>query len=167
MLKVISGLGILALVGCASAPTRTATATAACEGIDSGAEAAKIYAEASSGTARRLVGEKHKARALQVRYTEGAEVTLPAPAGMSGEYIQRVLSCHAASGAAPAHPNDLVHGATASVKVESAGPGYRIAVRASNADEGEQIWEKAQALTQSGGAVEVEQVSAATPAARY
>ena len=162
MKKILFATAALAMVGCGGSSHQAASQRAACQGVDTQGAVARIYSEASSGSAAPLYKTGVRTRAISTRYVSGSELTVPAPEGMSGEYIQRVLTCHSATGA-QAHPNDVLAGnlEPASVQVRSAGASYRIAIEGRNRDDGKRIWSKAQALTQGGGgSVEVEQVSA-------
>jgi hypothetical protein len=104
------------------------------------------------------------ARAHQPQVVVGAEVALPAPEGVTKEYLQRVLTCHADTGVA-AHAADPFHPASGSVRdiaIRSSGAALAIQIRGTNADANREILSRAQALTTPATDVTVEQVGQAT-----
>jgi hypothetical protein len=88
------------------------------------------------------------ARALQFERTVGADLYVRAEPGMSAEYLERALTCHA-QGAEPVHSNDPLHPGTGvvHVKVESANGGFAVRATGSTDEAGRAIWKRAEALT--------------------
>ncbi len=89
----------------------------------------------------------------------GTALYLHAAPGMSQEYLERVLSCHAAygrqlNGADPFHPES---GRVTSVTVSSAGSGYEVRVVGQNSRTDDEIWQRARELAYS--TVRVEQLA--------
>lgn len=82
----------------------------------------------------------------------GASVTVKAVPGLTKEYLQRLVSCHSARNASMAfampemaHCPMSVKGASATV--ESAGPGFRVDIRAEDSQAAAEILRRAKALT--------------------
>lgn len=138
--------------GCAStqAPS-TQVARASCE-VDAGekAFAAKYLQPSRVQTVSRVSEKDFRARAIQPRRTVGADLYVAAEEGVSAEYLERVLSCHAQSGQA-LHTADPFHALSGEVqvRVSSAPAGYRIRVTGSTPEAGREIWNKASSLTKS------------------
>jgi hypothetical protein len=167
--------GLLAatiLTGAAcGASTQQAGATtvargAACERVENlEQQVARVYNLAHVRDAQPLYTQRFLARAIQPREVIGAELYVDAQPGVNQPYLQRLLSCHAAA-SSTAHPNDPLRADNVrAVDVRVQGHHYVIAVTGANRRAGQQIWEKSQALLQSGSHVEVQQLSAAEPAA--
>jgi hypothetical protein len=81
----------------------------------------------------------------------GSVLYLRATPGMSQEYLERVLSCHAAYGRAvnasdPFHPQS---GNVADVQVASSGASYAVRVVGENQRTDEEIWHRARDLAYS------------------
>lgn len=107
------------------------------------------------------------ARAHQPQVVVGAEVALPAPQGVTKEYLQRVLTCHADTGVA-AHSADPFHPASGSVRdiaIKSSGAALAIQIRGTNSDANREILSRAEALTTPSADVKVEQVGLAATVA--
>ncbi len=105
------------------------------------------------------------ARAHQPQVVAGAEMALPAPHGVTQEYLERVLTCHADTGVA-AHAADPFHPASGSVSgvaVKSAGGAFEIEIRGNNVAANREILARARELTTPSTDVKVEQVGATTP----
>lgn len=123
---------------------------------------ANFYAPGSVYDARPIRETVFKARAIQPVETMGASLYVKAEPGMNSPYLQRVLSCHAASGA-EAHPNDPLHpsqGAVTQLAVREAKHGFAVEVRSDDPAVGREIWKRAESLSQGQGSVAVEQVAA-------
>lgn len=100
-------------------------------------------------------------RAVQPTRTVGASLYVPAEPGMNAPHLHRVLACHAASGQA-AHPNDPLYpesGRVAELVVRQAQNGFAVDIVANNPKVGEEIWRRAEALSNRGASVDVQQVS--------
>lgn len=124
-------------------------------------QVAQVYDLAKVRHAQPLYTQRFVARAIQPREVSGAELYVDAEAGVSQPYLERVLSCHAA-GSSAAHPNDPLRARNVrDVDVRAQGHHFVIAVQGADRSAGREIWQKAQALLQSGGNVEVQQLSAA------
>lgn len=101
---------------------------------------------------------KFHARALQSEHTMGAELVVPAQKGMTAEYLERALTCHAASGS-PVSAQDPLHpdtGRIASVDVRSSHGSFVVRALGDSPDAGDAIWNRARSYT--NGPVTVEQV---------
>lgn len=130
-------------------------------------EVAQVYDLARVRHAEPLYTQRFLARAIQPREVIGAELYVDAQAGVSQPYLERVLSCHAA-GTSAAHPNDPLRGQNVrDVDVRVQGHHFVIAVQGADRNAGREIWQKAQALLQRGGNVEVQQLSAADKPATF
>lgn len=95
----------------------------------------------------------------------GSVLYLRATPGTSQEYLERVLSCHAAYGRAvgtsdPFHPQT---GNVVEVQVASSGPGYAVRVVGENSRTDAEIWRRARDLAYS--TVQAEQLASTTPRA--
>src|SRR6187431_2324696 len=146
-------VGALASVACAAQPpARSESARLGCEQLGDGARADYLAPGKVSGV-RRVTETQHVARAVQVERTVGAELLVQAEPGVTPDYLQRVLSCQAESGAASA---SVLRSSEGSVAITVRSDAGRLAVRAigSNNAAGEQIWQQAQSLTSSGASVE-------------
>jgi hypothetical protein len=110
---------------------------------------------------REVQEERSQARAIQTRQTVGADLYVHATPGTTGEYLERVLTCHAAAGQAVSS-NDPFHpsvGHVAAVNVRKAGTGFAVRVQGSDTASAKEIWRRAEALTDGRGRVEVEQLA--------
>jgi hypothetical protein len=91
-------------------------------------------------------------------YVAGAEIYIPAEAGMSAAYLERTLSCFAASHSS-ALANDPFHvEGVRSITASSVGSSFRVEVRGADRSTGEEILKHAQALRGSTR-VEIRQLS--------
>jgi hypothetical protein len=103
------------------------------------------------------------ARAIHRNRTVGAELYLHAPRTVTGEFLERSLTCHAMMGH-PAHPNDPLHpteGSVRRVSVRSAGGAFAVQVVGDTPRAGREIWARARAFAASSN-VDVKQVSSST-----
>jgi hypothetical protein len=93
----------------------------------------------------------------QADHVVGAKLYVPAEAGQSEAYLERVMSCRLESGQAEAHSNDpLGVQGVRHVAVHSAGSSFVVSIVGSDAQSGEAIWQRARALA---GQVGVQQVA--------
>lgn len=148
----------------ASTPPPQLASNAACSQLDDSAQATQaFYAPGQVYAARKIQKKQFIARAIQPRRTMGAELYMHAPAGLTQEYLERTLVCHAAHGRA-AHPNDPMHptsGAVADVSVRPSGSGgFAIKVLGDTPRTGKEIWQRSRAFTAPSTSVTVEQVGA-------
>jgi hypothetical protein len=155
------------LLACASTPAapQHASSTAACERLgDTDMALAAVYEPGNVTNAKKLQERVFRARAIQPLQTVGAELHVPAQPALTQQYMERVLTCHAAAGRA-AHPNDPLvpeHGRVASVTVRSMGDGFAVRILGEDPASGREIWRRAEAFTQPADAVTVEQVASAS-----
>ena len=129
-------------------------------------QVSQIYDTARVRHAAPLYTTRFVARAIQPRELIGAELYVDAEPGMNQPYMERVLSCYAAAGSF-AHPNDPLAAANIrDLDVRVQGHQYVISVTGADRHAGKEIWQRAAALLESGGRIEVQQLSAAdsTPA---
>ncbi len=123
----------------------------------------QVYSPGAIYAAKPIKKRIFYARANQPVRTVGAKMYLHAPQGVTGEYLERRLACHAQSGTS-AHPNDPLHpsvGSVKSVSVDSTGGSFAINIVAKDPKTGQEIWQRAEALSGTGDA-SVQQVGAAT-----
>jgi hypothetical protein len=164
-----SGTTLLALSlmvgGCAAGTQMHASAPAAvgtqCAGLqDIDREVAALYAPGNVERVQPLYHTEFFARAIQHRSVAGAELYVPAQRGMNDAYVERMLSCHAASGA-NVHPNDPLRVANVrGVDVKSVGPRLVISITGADRQSGKEILERARALHGESTQVDVRQLSA-------
>lgn len=101
------------------------------------------------------------ARAIQPVVIIGAELYVPAEKDMSGAYLDRLMSCHAGSQVASAHPNDPLRvDGVDRIDVDEVGSNFRITVTSEDRAAGRAIWQSAQRL-RDGGSVSVHQLARA------
>lgn len=120
----------------------------------------KVLTPGATYGARPLSETRVIARAHQPKVVVGAEVALPAPEGVTKEYLQRVLTCHADTGVA-AHSADPFHPSSGEVRdiaIHSSGAALAIQIRGTNSDANREILSRAEALTTPAADVQVEQV---------
>jgi hypothetical protein len=149
-------------------PTTTASSGDHCGAIDAHQIVTQLYDEGAVYDAHPIQERVFRARALQPNETLGASLYVKAEPGLTSPYLQRVMSCHVASGQ-PAHPNDPLFpqsGKIAELKVREAQHGFAVDVRSDQPAVGREIWQRAQSITESGGSVEGEQVAASSGAAQ-
>ncbi|HTU58431.1 MAG TPA: hypothetical protein VMF89_08355 [Polyangiales bacterium] len=95
-------------------------------------------------------------------YIEGAEIYIPAEAGINEAYLERALSCYAAAqnGTAQAqHP--LRAAGIRSISARESGQTFRVSIRGVDRKAGAEIWKRAQALHNASGTIEIRQLSGA------
>lgn len=163
----IAGACALALFGCSSSSGHPAVAASAgCHRLG----------DTSQTTASLLTPDRVYAAEQSPMITPhrtpsarpGTDLYVRATPGMSGEYLERTLSCHAAYGRA-VNPNDPFHpdsGEVTEVNVQSAGTGYVVRVSGDDRKTNDEIWRRARTLT-SPGSASVEQVASSGAAERY
>jgi hypothetical protein len=161
MLKTsfIAGIVSALAISCASShgQPREIAASAGCRSLGDASQtvAAVLSPEVVYGAERVDVD-----RRISVTGTQpGSLLYLRATSGMSQEYLERVLSCHAAYGRAisasdPFHPQS---GGVAQVQVASSGPGYSVRVVGEDARTDREIWRRARELAYS--TVQAEQLA--------
>jgi hypothetical protein len=85
--------------------------------------------------------------------TIGATIEVRAVRGLTAEWLQRTLECHAARAAVLGHDEEMPHcplsPAGVQVQVRSAGDGFAIELRGADASSGAEIFRRAQTLTAS------------------
>lgn len=160
----------LSLAACASSPAEpSVAATSACAGLPNAqAEAVSLYQPGVMYAASPVEEKVFIARAIQPVRTFGADVYVRAQKGMTEQYLERVLSCHTASGVA-AHPNDPLHpseGRIAELSVRSAGDSLAIRIIGDSPSTGQEILQRARSVTSSGAEVTVEQLASTAPGVR-
>jgi hypothetical protein len=94
-------------------------------------------------------------------FVEGAEIYIVADADTNEAFVERTLSCHAASSGTQTQPNDpfRVHGIR-SISTQSVGHTIRVSIRGIDREAGEEIWKRTQTL-RGVGRVDVQQLGAA------
>lgn len=106
--------------------------------------------------------DEFAARAITHRRTVGADLHVAAQPGVTAEYLERALTCHAASGQ-PVFAQDPLHpasGRVASVSVRSEKGGFAVRAVGENSNVGREIWNRAESYKAAPG-VSVEQVASA------
>lgn len=151
------------LGGCAAqtAQRPSQLALADCAKMNAELAASALYAPGKVMSVQPLYRQEFLARAIQPRYVSGATMYVPAENGVTRAYLQRALTCHAAS-TVSVHGSDplRVAGVTA-VSVSEAGSAMRISIEGEDRAAGKAIYERARTLQQQSGEVSVEQISAA------
>lgn len=94
-------------------------------------------------------------------YVEGAEIYIPAEAGMNQAYLERAFSCYAASSSHALATDPLHSKGVRSVVAREAGQSFRVSILGVDREAGEEIWKRTQALRNAGVRVEVRQLSSA------
>jgi len=160
----------LAASGCAAGAQKHANAplaSAQCAGLqDVDRQVAELYSPGNVERVQPLYRTEFLARAIQHRSVSGAEIHVPAQQGMNDAYVERVLSCHATSGA-NVHPNDPLRVANVrGVDVQSHGPRLVISITGADRRAGQEILERARALHGNATEIEVRQLSANSDAAK-
>lgn len=164
-------LGAVACANTATSQTNTASGgQLACSELP--AESAQlrnlVLTPGATNSAKPVTETRVIARAHQPTVVVGAEVSLPAPQGVTQQYLERVLTCHAAS-TAQAHAADPFHpsvGQVTDVAIRSNGGTFAIQIRGENPATGREILARAQALTTPAADVTVEQVGQNAAASR-
>jgi hypothetical protein len=157
----LAGLATLLGAGCAASNSEPRYAVGAhCSSLKDGQTAKDLYEKGAFYSAAPIREKVFHARALQPMETRGATLRIKSEPDMNSSHLHRVLACHAAHDQA-AHPNDPLHpssGSVASLEVQETKFGFEVAIRADNRKTGEEIWKRAEAVTNSTS-VEVEQVA--------
>lgn len=154
-------VGSTALLGCSThnqAPADTVASARCGELTEVQAVAAQHLAPGRVASVAPIQVNKFHARALQSERTMGAELVVPAQQGVTAEYLERALTCHAASGT-PVSAHDPLHpetGRIASVDVRSAHGSFIVRAMGDSPDAGNAIWNRARGYTSAP--VTVEQV---------
>jgi hypothetical protein len=167
ILVVVAATAALS-VACSSNQTQPVqvASQASCQGLSpSDTTLSAFYEPGAVYEAEPLKKKIFLARAIQPTKTMGAAMHVRAKPGMTAEYLERVLSCHASFGEA-AHPNDPLHpsiGRIDELAVRSANGGFAVEVLGDGPKAGREIWQRARALSQPGSSVQVEQVSQVEP----
>jgi hypothetical protein len=163
-----AALGLaLAAGGCAAAAPRGANTQLAgikCQDVsDIERTVAGLYGPAELSDVKPLYRMQQVGR-TQVRYAAGAKLYVPAQQGVTQGYLERVLTCHAASQGA-GHPNDPLRVENLrDVDVLARGQQFVIEIEGANRTAGKAILQNAQALRDLSTQVDVRQLSSA-PAA--
>ncbi|HXS17222.1 MAG TPA: hypothetical protein VN764_08535 [Polyangiaceae bacterium] len=152
-------------VGCAGAQNTSSAAASGehCGQLNAHQVVSQLYTGGAVYDAHPIQERVFRARALQPNETLGASLYVKAEPGLTSPYLQRVMSCHVASGQ-PAHPNDPLFpqsGKIAQLKVREAKHGFAVDVRAEKPAVGREIWQRAQSITAPAGAVHGEQLATA------
>jgi hypothetical protein len=154
-----------ALCACASTTSQPRIAASRCSGLQSVESVRALYAPGNIRKVEPIYTTQILARAIQPTYVSGANVYVDAQPGLHEGYVERVLSCHAASGSAEDPRDPLIARGVADVDVSNAGTMLRIAIRGTDRAAGKDIWQRARALY-ARGEVSVEQLSALSPKPR-
>lgn len=157
-----AALAIALIASAAPAKQPTVAAGAACEQLgDTSALLALVYEPGTFYAARKVEKNVFRARAIQTTQARGAALYMRAEAGLTGEYLERALSCHAAS-TQTVHPNDPLHpssGTVSDVSVHSASNGFAVVVMAEDGQTGREIWRRAELIAEPSGAIRLEQLA--------
>lgn len=93
-------------------------------------------------------------------YIEGAEIYIPAEAGINEAYLERALSCYAASRSGTAQPHHPLRAdGIRSISARESGQTFRVSIRGVDRKAGEEIWKRSQALRNASGTIEIRQLS--------
>jgi len=157
----VAALMSTALCACAAATPQPRIASAAsCSGLQTGETVRALYAPGNIRKVEPIQTTQFLARAIQPTYIAGANLYVAAQPGLHEAYVERVLSCHAASGRAVSPHDPLVAKGVSDVDVSPAGSMLRISITGVNREAGKDIWRRARALHELRGEVSVEQISA-------
>lgn len=160
---LISAAALSLTMGCAGTQS-TSTAAASgeyCGQVNSHQVVSQLYTGGAVYDAHPIQERVFRARALQPNETLGASLYVKAEPGLTSPYLQRVMSCHVASGQ-PAHPNDPLFpqsGKIAKLQVREVKHGFAVDVRADKPAVGREIWQRAQSITGPANSVHGEQVA--------
>jgi hypothetical protein len=158
-------VGLAAALGACGAASQTQGTTqvagARCGAlVDVERQVADLYASGQVERVEPLYRQQFVARAIQPRYVAGAKLYVPAEQGWSQPYLERVLSCHAAS-QATLHPNDPLRVDNIdSVDVATSGAHFVVTIAGADRTAGKQILQRARALQAPSSKVDVRQLSA-------
>lgn len=167
-MAVVTLLTAAPVLACSSIQTKPTTVAqgASCGTLAEGDQLlGMLYAPGAIYSAKPIEKRIFKARANQPIRTMGATLYIKALPEMNAPYVQRLLSCHAAS-PENAHPNDPIHpssGPIASLDVREAKHGFAVEVMANDPKVGEEIWKRAESLANYKGAVPNKQAGASRP----
>lgn len=160
----------LAVGGCgAAAQTQTSSRLAGvqCASLsDVDRQVAQILAPENVERVEPVYRTEFLARAIHNRYVVGADLHVPAQAGMSQGYVERVLTCHAAAHADGQSSDPLTVANLRDVDVTPHGQRLVIRIEGSDRASGKAVWERARALHERSTNVEVRQLSAAPRSAQ-
>ena len=152
------------LAGCATTQTQP-TSVAAGAGCGELAQQDEVlrhfYSPGTVYRAQPVEREFFRARASTPTRVVGASLYVRAEPDMNAPYLRRVLACHAASNRA-FHPNDPLvpeQGSVTELAVRESHNGYAVSITSDDPKVGQEIWRRAESMTQNSTSVEVEQVS--------
>lgn len=95
-------------------------------------------------------------------YIEGAEIYIPAEAGINEAYLERALSCYAAAQSGTAQPHHPLRAqGIRSISARESGQTFRVSIHGVDRKAGEEIWKRTQALRNAAGTIEIRQLSSA------
>lgn len=154
----------LAVGGCGAATQTQASSQLAgvqCASLsDLDRQAAEILAPQNIERVEPVYRTEFLARAIQHRYVVGADLYVPAQQGMNRGYVERVLTCRAATHTDTPSSDPLTVANLRDVDVTARGQGFVIRIEGSNRASGKAVWERARALHDRSTSVEVRQLSA-------
>lgn len=160
---IVAAAALPFTVACAGSQTAASSSGGDhCGELNSHQVVSKLYEDGAIYDAHPIEERVFRARGLTPNETLGASLYVKAEPGLTSPYLQRVMSCHVASGQ-PAHPNDPMFpqsGKIAQLKVREAKHGFAVDVRADKPAVGREIWQRAKSITEPGGSVQGEQVAA-------
>ena len=153
----------VALVGCAGAHSTQSTqvARADCRGLEANEQVAALLAPGSVSNVQPVYRRSYPHRDVQPREIAGASMFVRAEPGMHPAYLERALSCHAASrtdALATANSPLRVEGVD-DVDVSRAGPHVRVAITGADRRAADTILQRARSLEAPAGHVHVEQIA--------
>lgn len=160
----------LLLTACAGGQKRQPSPqlSADCSRLASDA-AAPLYAAGNIKKVTPLYRTEFIARAIQPTFVAGAEIQIPAH-DVHDAYLERALRCRAASpgvGLSDVAADPLRVQGVENVRVRSKGQMTHIAITSTDKAAAKQILQHARTLQESGGTVEVQQLSANTGNATF
>jgi hypothetical protein len=92
-------------------------------------------------------------------YVAGADIYIPAEAGINQAYLERVLSCYAASSSREDHAHDPLRAqGIRSISARESGQTFRVSIRGVDQASGKEIWKRAQALRKPAATIEIRQL---------
>lgn len=143
----------------AQAPRPETVAHLACDSDPGLAATAKNHLEPGQVRSVAALHEKELvARAIERQRLVGAELRVAAESGVTREYLERALSCHAAKGEPSSDRDPVAIAPSVRVRVEGDDGSFRIRVTSKDAGVAQQIWQRAEEY-QSPPRVEIEQVA--------
>ena len=165
--KTLFTVLVLALTGFVGVPTGTTPSplaparaeASACGGISlDDAVREQVYGSDSVFAVRPVRETVFLARAIQPVRTMGATLHVHAQPGMTQQYLERALECHARRGQAvsPSDPFVIQDGSVRDIDVRSAGGAFSVRILGDSPAAGRAIFERAETLV--GGAVSVQQL---------